>query len=85
MKDTKSIRTFNPSCKRDDFTSKKVCDRCGADLSTGRRTMSRFNEEVICMACKQAEQMRPDYEEACKAEREACLAGNYNFQGIVLK
>ena len=85
MKETKSKRILNPKGIKDDFTSKKVCDRCGADLTTGRRTMSRFNEDVICMKCKEAEQARPDYEQACKAEIEACLAGNYNFKGIGLK
>ena len=37
---------------QDPFFTKKHCDRCGAELTV--RTMSMFNEDVICMVCKAA-------------------------------
>jgi hypothetical protein len=57
----------------DTFFTQKTCDRCGASLDGGR-TMSMFNTDTICMACKDAEQKRYDYEAAREAERAACAA-----------
>lgn len=65
----------------DIFFLQTSCDRCGGSLEKGR-TMSRFNEECICMACSQKEREHPRYDEAVKAEREAMRHGNYNFKGI---
>ena len=45
---------------RDDFFTKTKCDRCHGDFN-GCRTMSMFNTQVICMACKEKEQQRADY------------------------
>ena len=64
----------------DDFLKKKYCDRCGAELKV--RTMSMFNEDVICMDCKEKETHHPDYEKARKADLEEIKRGNYNFKGI---
>ena len=47
--------------------------------------MSIFNEQVICMACKEKERQRPDYHEAVEAELDAVRHGNRNFKGIGLK
>lgn len=44
--------------------------------------MSMFNEDVICMVCKEAETKHPNYEKACKADLEEIKKGNYNFEGI---
>jgi hypothetical protein len=33
--------------------------------------MSMFNEDVICMACKEKERQRPDYRKAVEADNEA--------------
>ncbi len=65
----------------DKFFAQKHCDRCGKDLSKGR-TMSMFNEECICLECKEKERQDKDYEKAVKAEHEAVKRGNYNFPGI---
>ena len=67
----------------DTFFSKTSCDRCGAPLTV--RIMSMYNEDVICMACKEKERQRPDYREAVEADNEAIRHGNRNFKGIGLK
>lgn len=67
----------------DDFFKKKICDRCGAELKV--RTMSMFNEDVICMECKEKETHHSDYEKARDAEIAEVRKGNYNFKGIGLK
>ena len=70
--------------KMDIFFTQPNCDRCGASFAGGR-TMSMFNTDTICMACKAAEQTRSDFEAAREAERAACAAGDRNFKGIGLK
>ena len=65
----------------DEFFKKEKCDRCGGSLDEGR-TQSMFNKDVICMACKDAERRRPDYEKAVAADVAAVKAGNWNFKGI---
>jgi len=67
----------------DDFFKKTKCDRCGGPLTA--RIMSMFNEDVICMACKEKEQKRPDYRQAVEADHAEIKKGNYNFKGIGLK
>ena len=69
---------------RDPFFTKTRCDRCGVTLDGGR-IMSMFNEQVICMACKEKEQKRPDYREAVEADLDAIRRGDRNFPGIGLK
>jgi hypothetical protein len=64
----------------DDFFTKKFCDRCGKDLKI--RTMSMFNEDVICMECKEEETHHPNYKKACDADMAEIKKGNYNFKGI---
>ena len=44
--------------------------------------MSMFNEEHICMECKEKERRHPDYQRARDAEHEAVKNGNMNFSGI---
>ncbi|HZK10461.1 MAG TPA: hypothetical protein VFD08_05260 [Clostridia bacterium] len=44
--------------------------------------MSMFNEDCICLDCKEKERQDKDYEKAVKAEHEAVKRGNYNFPGI---
>ena len=67
----------------DDFFKKTRCDRCGGSLDGGR-TMSMFNEQTICMACKEKEQNRADYRKAVEADNEAIRRGDFNFKGIGL-
>ena len=68
---------------RDSFFTKTRCDRCGGPLTV--RIMSMFNEDVLCMACKEKERQRPDYREAVEADLDAIRHGNRNFKGIGLK
>ena len=49
------------------------------------RIMSMYNEDVICMACKEKERQRPDYREAVEADEAAIRRGDQNFKGIGLK
>jgi len=59
------------------------CQRCGKP--TIARIMSMFNTEEICMDRKDAEKQRPDYDEACRAEREALQRGDRYFAGFGLR
>ena len=67
----------------DRFFTQKQCDRCGGDLSSGR-IMSMYNDDCICIKCKEKETEREDYNKARNADCEAIKAGNYNFSGIGL-
>ena len=60
--------------------SKSECDRCG-EPTDGITTMSMFNEDIICMNCKDLEKEDPDYERASNIEREQIRKGNTNFKG----
>ncbi len=51
----------------DKFFSQKHCDRCGGSLEGGR-IMSMFNEDCICMECKEQERKRPDYKQAVEKD-----------------
>jgi hypothetical protein len=44
--------------------------------------MSMFNEDCICMDCKEKERQDPEYKKAVEAEHEAVKRGDYNFPGI---
>ena len=60
---------------------RKNCDRCGK--STGNTTtMSIFNQDVICMDCKEEEKKDPDYKLAQEAEAEAVRRGDLNYPGF---
>ena len=63
------------------FFSQEYCDRCGGSLAEGR-IMSMYNEDCICMKCKEKERKREDYSKAVEADHEQIRAGNYNFAGI---
>jgi|688.fasta_scaffold161065_3 hypothetical protein len=70
----KNHQSTNESMYRD------KCDRCGQSTS-GTTTMSIFNEDVICMTCKNEEKNDPEYDAAVKAEYEETMKGNTNFIG----
>lgn len=73
----KKLKTFeNFSMRRD------VCDRCGSDTHN-MTTQSMFNEDVICMDCKEKEKKDPEYGAACEAEREALAKGDRNYRGAI--
>jgi hypothetical protein len=65
----------------DRFFSQKHCERCGGGLEGGR-TMSMFNNQCICMNCKEKETKDPEYNKAVKADHDEIRKGNYNFKGI---
>lgn len=56
------------------------CHRCSKESMI--HIMSRFNRDLICMDCEEAERKLPRYQEAVEAEAAACRQGNYNFLGI---
>ena len=68
----------------DRFFTQTRCDRCGGSLDGGR-IMSMYNEDVLCMTCKEKERQRPDYREAVEADNAAIRRGVRNFKGIGLK
>ena len=68
----------------DKFLTQTHCDRCRGSLESGR-TMSMFNEDCLCMKCKEKEQRRKDYKTACDADHKAIKRENYNFKGIGFK
>lgn len=61
---------------------RETCDRCHKPTG-GVTTMSIFNQDVICMNCKNGEKEDPEYEAACIAEREAVMKGEMNFLGAI--
>ncbi len=65
----------------DKFFTQEKCDRCGNSLKAGR-IMSMYNEDCICMECKDKEKKRQDYNDAVKADIEEIKKGNYNYKGI---
>lgn len=65
----------------DRFFTQKNCDRCGGSLENGR-IMSMFNEDCICLDCKDKETKDKNYEKAREVELEEVRKGNYNFKGI---
>jgi transcriptional/translational regulatory protein YebC/TACO1 len=65
----------------DRFFSQKHCDRCGGSLEGGR-IMSMFNEQCICMSCKEKETKDYEYNKAVEADHEEIREGNFNFKGI---
>jgi hypothetical protein len=60
-----------------------ICDRCHKP-NNNQTTMSMFNEDMICMPCKDEEKKHKDYAKASKAELDACKLGDMNFVGLGL-
>jgi hypothetical protein len=61
---------------------RELCDRCKGPTDNST-TQSMFNEEVICMKCKDEEKKDPEYEAAERADYEASRAGIKNFKGAM--
>jgi len=74
MKNLKTFESF--SMQRDN------CDRCKGPTNNST-TQSMFNEDVICMNCKDLEIKDPEYDAACKGDQEAYLSGERNFKGVM--
>ena len=66
---------------RDTFFEKTHCDRCRKPLN-GMRIMSMFNEDCLCMECKDAERNHSDYKTAVETDHAEIRKGNFNFKGI---
>jgi hypothetical protein len=66
---------------KDNFFVAIRCDRCGRSLESGR-IMSMYNDDVICMDCKEEEMKKENYNDAVQADIEAIRKGDYNFKGI---
>ena len=56
------------------------CQRCFEE--TNVHTMSMYSTCLICMACKDRESQRDDYQAAVDADNAAIKSGNFNFKGI---
>ena len=79
------------SIKNEIFNSKKYasggnmnvenCERCGKPTN-GKTITSMFNEDVICMKCKEEERSHPEYKKATDKEAEEVRRGNTNYEGI---
>lgn len=73
----KNIKTF------ESFSMyRELCDRCKRPTNNST-TQSIFNEDVICMNCKEKERNDPEYKAAEEAEREAYLSGVKNYKGVM--
>ena len=66
---------------RDPFFDKTKCDRCGGSLMDGRM-QSMFNDDCLCMKCKDEERKLPEYKDAVEADHAEIRRGNYNYEGI---
>ena len=64
------------------FNVDNKCARCNAPLHGS--VMSKFNQQIICIPCKQDETQAPGYKAAHEAETFAVRNGNYNFPGVGL-
>lgn len=60
------------------------CERCHQPTN-GVTIMSMYNEDVICMSCKENEKKKDDYKKAVDADIAEIKKGNYNFKGIGYK
>ena len=59
------------------------CQRC-TKKTHGITTMSMFNNDILCMPCKNKETAHPLYGEAVDMDNNAIRNGNFNFEGIGL-
>ena len=57
-----------------------ICNRCLNKANPS--IMSMFNEDILCMKCKDIEIKHPSYKQALEADIAEIKSGNYNFQGI---
>ncbi|WP_407312071.1 hypothetical protein [Desulfosporosinus sp. SB140] len=62
------------------FLTQERCSRCGGRLVI--RSMSRMNDDVLCMDCLELEKAHPRYQEAFDAELEQVKAENNKYPGL---
>lgn len=60
------------------------CDRCKSARPYEGYTMSTFNEQWICLDCKEDERQAPTFEAAREAELQAIRRGETNYCGLGL-
>ena len=60
-----------------------LCDRCKKE-NAKLLFLSAFNEENICISCKEKEEKHTLYKDALRAARKALEEGNFDFKGIGL-
>lgn len=59
---------------KDKLSCAVECRRCNAPLAgRDRRILSVYDHEPICLACKAAEEQRPDYESVSKEAIGQCM------------
>jgi len=58
----------------------KICERCLGAANPS--IMSMFNEDIICLNCKDKEIKHPSYQQALEADIAEIKKGNYKFHGI---
>lgn len=75
--DMKHLRTYESFDMRRDN-----CDRCGSETG-GTTIMSIFNQDVICMNCREEEKKDPEYQAASLSELEAIRRGDTNYAGAI--
>lgn len=57
------------------------CNRCKKQNSK-LLFLSVFNEDLICVSCKETEEKHRDYKKAIQAIEKEENKGNYDFKGI---
>ena len=82
MKHLNSYKTFESMERERDSMQRDICDRCEQPPINSTTILSKFNTQVICIPCKEKEKEHTDYEDACKAEKQAIDNGDLNFPGI---
>lgn len=82
MKNLKTFESFSKWLNQDLHMYRENCDRCKKPTG-GTTTLSIFNEQVICMNCKDEERKDPEYKAADEAADEAYRLGIKNFKGAM--
>ncbi len=59
------------------------CQRC-TGKTHGINSMSMFNNDILCVPCKNKEMAHPLYGEAVDMDNNEIKKGNFNFDGIGL-
>lgn len=82
MKFIKSFSQKDFQIKTESFMNSNYCDRC--KIVAKQTTMSIFNQDIICINCKEKEKKDPEYKAASLAELQALRRGDANYKGAIL-
>ena len=80
MKHLNSYKNFENM--ESDSMRREICDRCKQPPINSTTIKSMFNQDVLCMGCKDTEKKHPKYKDAHDADNAAIKSGDYNFKGI---